>query len=157
MWLFLLPVWLSPLPDGQLLQLPELPELSEDALPRNQESMKWVEKALEQTDEALISTLRNAYSVNTVLDRDEERDWSVARTLLVHLGETDYVIDVDIALLGESSRGFDEWIWTPFHARYRQHPRFAELLEKANLISYWDATQWPSYCERDANQKVVCQ
>jgi TolB-like protein len=157
MWLFLLPVWLSPLPDGQLLQLPELPELSEDTLPRNQESMKWVEKALEQTDEALISTLRNAYSVKTVLDVNEDRNWSVARDLLVHLGETDYVIDVDIALLGESSRGFDEWIWTPFHARYRQHPRFAELLEQANLISYWDATQWPSFCERDANQKVMCQ
>jgi TolB-like protein/Tfp pilus assembly protein PilF len=119
MWLWMLPVWLNLLPDGQQLQLPDLPELSGDALPATQQSMKWVQQALEQADEELISTLRNAYSIDTVLIGDDRSDWDIARDLLVHLGETDYVIDVDIDLMGKNPWGFEEWIWTPFYARYR--------------------------------------
>jgi hypothetical protein len=155
-WLNLLPIWLSPLPDGELLPLPDSPVLSDGATPSTLEAMSWVEQALNQADETLISTLRNAYSLDTALS-DDERGFSVARSLLAHLGETDHMIGVDIAILAEMSWGIEEWIWTPLYARYRQHPRFAELLEKANLISYWDATQWPSYCQRDANQEVVCK
>ena len=75
---------------------------------------------------------------------------------MVRAGLTDYVIDVDIAQL-ESEYGLAEWHWTPAYQPLRQNPRYGEFLKAAGIIDYWDATQWPDWCNRTSDGKVSCK
>lgn len=48
------------------------------------------------------------------------------------------------------------FIWARHMAPVREQPEFASLLERFGLVDYWDASQWPKYCERSADGKVRC-
>ena len=81
----------------------------------------------------------------------------VAREALVYAGELDYVIDVDIWWAGHEALSLHEYNWSPFFAELRRHPRFAEYLDAAGIIAYWDTAGWPDWCERGADQVVRCR
>ena len=81
----------------------------------------------------------------------------MARHLLAWAGESDYVLDVDMAIMDENPFGLEEWAWTPVFKSVRQNPRYEQYLQKAGLIEYWDATSWPDWCERKDDGRVVCK
>jgi hypothetical protein len=80
-----------------------------------------------------------------------------ARTALVYAGELDYVIEQDIWWAGQLDLNPHENVWTPFYSALRQHPRSAEYLDAFGIIVYWDATEWPDWCERGADEIVRCR
>ena len=80
-----------------------------------------------------------------------------ARFALVLAGELEYVIDQDIWWAEQIDLFPHEFIWTPFFRELRAHPRFGEYLEAARIIDYWDATEWPEWCKRDAEGSVTCR
>ena len=80
-----------------------------------------------------------------------------ARTALVLAKELDYVIEQDIWWATQIDRFPHEYNWTPLFAELRAHPRFSEYLEAAHIIAYWDATEWPEWCERSADGNVICR
>ena len=123
------------------------------------ENMLETVKALfaDPSDERTIEQLKSFYTVEQVeslgiFDRNPYQ----ARQLLVWAGESDYVLDVDIANL-EHNAWAEEWGWTPVFKNMRKNPRFAEYLAKTNVISYWDATQWPDWCQRLDDGRIECR
>jgi TolB-like protein len=82
---------------------------------------------------------------------------TTTRVLLAYANESDYVLDISMAIMGETSFGLEEWAWTPVFKSIRQNPRYEEYLEKAGLIQYWDDTDWPEWCWRNDDGKVECK
>ncbi len=80
-----------------------------------------------------------------------------ARSALVLLKELDFVIEHDIWWAKQIDRFPHEFNWTPFFAELRAHPRFGEYLEAAQIIAYWDATEWPDWCERGSDGRIRCR
>ncbi len=111
---------------------------------------------MDSTNEEAISVLKTWFSENIKDQETYSIHYSLARLLMVRAGLTDYVVDVDISQL-ESGRGMEEWHWTPAYQPLRRNPRYAEFLQTAGLIDYWDATKWPDWCNRQLDGKVVCK
>jgi len=102
--------------------------------------------------------LKTWYSADS-FSGDFELDWKyyVARRLLAWAGDSDHVLDVDLAVLHLQPFGLAEWGWTPDMSSVRQNPRFEEYLQLAGLIEYWDATTWPEWCARNDDGRVACK
>ena len=157
-WYGLLPAWLSLKASGDF-DIPPIPGLPADPPPPD-EAKEWhalVSRAMDNASEQTIAGLKRDYAADSGPDyRSGWRPWS-GRVLLLYLGETDHVVDVDVAQIGMEGETPLYWLWAPLAAELRAHPRFAEYLEKARLIDYWDATRWPDWCKREANGAVTCQ
>ena len=82
---------------------------------------------------------------------------TIARDVLVYANQLDYVIEKDIWWAGQTDRVLHEYGWTPFYAALRKHPRYGEYLERAGIVAYWDATEWPMWCERGMDEVVRCR
>ena len=82
---------------------------------------------------------------------------TIARDALVHANQLDYVIEKDIWWAKKPDLVLHEYGWTPFYAELRKHPRYGEYLEHAGIVAYWDATEWPDWCERGADEVVHCR
>ena len=82
---------------------------------------------------------------------------TLARDVLVYANQLDYVIEKDIWWAGQTDRVLHEYGWTPFYAALRKHPRYGEYLERAGIVAYWDATEWPKWCERGMDEVVRCR
>ncbi len=109
-------------------------------------------------DDLAIERLKSSFSVEQIKEKQFVfDDWFLARVLLAYTGESDYVLDVDMGIIKLSSYGALEWVWTPNLKSTRKSPRFEKYLEMAGLIDYWDATQWPAWCERMVDGRVECQ
>jgi TolB-like protein len=81
----------------------------------------------------------------------------IARDALVLANELDYVIEKDIWWAEQIDLVPHEYLWTPFYAELRKHPRYGEYLEAARIVEYWDATEWPDWCERGADEVIRCR
>jgi TolB-like protein/Tfp pilus assembly protein PilF len=156
-WWALLPVWLEPGPGGALLNLPARPELPADS-PSRFLAFNAVVDPKELSRKAPGLTER----IMQLLDAESAYSGAAAalpggiRAVLVHLGEIDFVIEDDIARVGQIVLGLPEWAWAPIFRPLRQHPRFSDYLERAGLVEYWDATAWPKWCQRDAKGVITC-
>jgi TolB-like protein len=110
------------------------------------------------SDEQALEQLKSRFSVNSFEDPQFElASWSLARNLLAWAGESDYVLDVDIAILQLGSNSPEEWTWTPTFKSVRENPRYEKYLEIMGLIEYWDATTWPAWCQRKNDGRVECK
>ena len=81
---------------------------------------------------------------------------NLARSLLIHAGETDHVIATDLSLFSTTQLPIHEMQWVPTRAALRAHPDFGRYLERANLTTYWDQHGWPEFCRR-VDDAVRCQ
>ena len=99
--------------------------------------------------------LRTAISGENISDYDG--DAYMSNLVLIHAGDVDFVIDFTITDARKYSFGNVESIWSPIHAPFRQHPRFAEYLELLNLPEYWDQAGWPDICQRKEDGRIECQ
>jgi hypothetical protein len=79
----------------------------------------------------------------------------LVRAALVLANELDYVIAQDIWWAQQVDRFPHEFNWTPFFAQLSAHPRFSEYLDAARIIEYWDATEWPDWCQRSAKGRAL--
>lgn len=112
----------------------------------------------ETFDQETIEVLKAFYPPpKELLDDGSGYATVVAREALVYAGELEHVIDTDIWWAGQPALSQHEYIWSPFHAELRQHPRFAEYLEAAGIIAYWDVKGWPDWCARGTDQVVRCR
>jgi hypothetical protein len=109
-------------------------------------------------DKQATGKLKSRFSVKNIEDTQlSSESWFLARVLLAYAAETDHVLDIDMAITKSASYGAAEWVWTPSFKGVRENPRFEKYLEAAGLIDYWDATQWPAWCQRTADGRVECQ
>jgi len=109
-------------------------------------------------DDASIDKLKTYYPLPDHLTIDGRYDIGIiARDALLLANQLDYVIENDIGRAGQVDNFLHEYGWTPFYAELRQHTRYGEYLEAAGIIAYWDATEWPDWCERGANEVVRCR
>jgi TolB-like protein/Flp pilus assembly protein TadD len=109
-------------------------------------------------DDLAIERLKSRFSVEYIKDKQLALDdWFLARLLFAYAGESDYVLDLDMAIIKLSSYGAQEWTWTPNLKSIRKNPRYEKYLEMAGLIEYWDATNWPVWCQRLIDGRVECQ
>jgi hypothetical protein len=111
----------------------------------------------DQTDVKAITTLKSWFPEETMTTYKQFQSSVIARALLAHAGESDYVLDIDLAAVRLKSMGPEEWGWIPVFESLRQNPRYQEYLEKADIIQYWDATTWPDWCRRNDDGKVECK
>jgi Tfp pilus assembly protein PilF len=110
------------------------------------------------SDEASIDFLKSYYPPN--VQSTAGRDYyiaTIARDALVLADQLDYVIEKDIWWVEQADIDMHENSWTPFYAELRKHPRYGEYLQRAGIVAYWDATEWPDWCARGANEVVRCQ
>ena len=109
-------------------------------------------------DEQAIERLKLHFSVDHVGDAQFVIDnWFLARFLFALTGEYDHLLDVDMATIKLNSYGAEEWAWTPNFKAMRASPRYEEYLEMAGLVEYWDATNWPVWCQRLTDGRIECQ
>jgi tetratricopeptide (TPR) repeat protein len=109
-------------------------------------------------DDASIDKLKTYYPLPDHLTIDGRYDiGTIARDALLLAKQLEYVIENDIGRAGQVDIYLYEYGWTPFYAELRQHTRYGEYLEAAGIIAYWDATEWPDWCERGANEVVRCR
>ncbi len=109
-------------------------------------------------DDASIDKLKTYYPLPDHLTNDGRYDIGIiARDALLLAKQLEYVIENDIRRAGQVDITLHEYGWTPFYAELRQHTRYGEYLEAAGIIAYWDATEWPDWCERGANEVVRCR
>jgi len=99
--------------------------------------------------------LRTAISGEDISEYDMEAYF--ATLVLIHAGDVDFVIDLNISNGRKNSFGNIEPIWSPIYEQFRQHPRFEEYLELLNLPEYWDQAGWPDMCQRKDNGRIECQ
>ena len=111
----------------------------------------------DSTNKKAIEQLKSFFSEDLIRNSQYGRPSFMARHLLAWAGESDYVLDVDMAIMDENPFGLEEWAWTPVFKSVRQNPRYEQYLQKAGLIEYWDATSWPDWCERKDDGRVVCK
>jgi TolB-like protein len=160
-WWAAIPVWLSPASDPQALTPPQ-PETDEDWPDTTKNTGGFVDSITENrlSDEQLASLLETHHRETP--DRGQgTRAWWTLGDLLMAAGEVDAVIQGDLARLesGGTSPGplMREFIWSPLYTEYRRHPDFLRLLEATGLVDYWDATEWPKWCQRDDAGVISCQ
>jgi len=109
-------------------------------------------------DEALIEYLKGHYPLPDRLEAARGYYIAlIARDALVSANQLDYIIEKDIWSAKQANLALHEYGWTPFYAQLRQHPRYGEYLEHAGIVAYWDATEWPDWCERGADKVVRCR
>ncbi len=109
-------------------------------------------------DDASIDKLKTYYPLPDLPTSDRRYEIrTMARDALLLANQLDYVIENDIGRAGQVDNFLHEYGWTPFYAELRQHTRYGEYLEAAGIIAYWDATEWPDWCERGANEVVRCR
>ena len=130
------------------------------------EDMQWLAKLTNvaasvlggSRDEASIDYLKELYPVTDLYAAGRGYfGTTIARDTLINAGELNFVIEKDIWWAGQTNIVLHEYIWTPFYAELRQHPRFGEYLEIAGIVEYWDATEWSDWCERGADGEVSCR
>jgi len=110
------------------------------------------------SDEQAIEQLKVRFSEGYIKNAQfTDRSPYMARQLLAYAGKSDYVLDVDMAVIHIRPHGIEEWAWTPAFNSIRENPRFQEYLEKAGIIEYWDTTEWPAWCERKNDGRIECQ
>jgi len=163
-WFLLVPVWFDPANIAAGRKPPPMPR--SDPPP---DAPDWVQKWLElpehvrgdgltAEDIALLKTLLEEASnpgageAPTLVSRTGT---SGIRALLMAAGEFDFVLAADLAR-EKGSNPLNEWNWTPFTRPLRELPDFQKYLERAGLIAYWDGTQWPDWCRREAEGVVKC-
>ena len=156
-WITMLPAWLNLKANGNF-EVPPIPEPTSDAPEDAEEWIELIRQSMGTASAQTIAALKRDYSARSEQDYRSGgwRPWS-GRVLLLYLGETDYVIDADIAHAGMEGETPLYWIWTPLAAELRAHPRFVEYLEKSRLIEYWDSTRWPDWCRREPDGAVACR
>jgi len=108
-------------------------------------------------DKEAIAELKTWFTEESVTETHYARGARMARHLLAYAGESDYVLDVDLATMQKEIFGLEEWAWTPNLKSVRQNPRYEQYLQKAGLIEYWDATTWPDWCKRNDDRRIVCR
>ncbi len=111
-------------------------------------------------DETAINLLKENYrerSQFTYFDTQLVHENAIARDALVYANEFDYVIEQDIQWAKKIDTVMHEFGWTPFYAKLRAHPRYGDYLEAAGIVAYWDATQWPDWCERSTEDVIRCR
>jgi TolB-like protein len=160
-WLYwwIVPVLYNPALDPAFPRSEPLPEIaSEQASWLTDLARAAMSVYRETADEATIDFLKTLYPLPDEFAATGTQSAPViAREALVYAGELDYVIDTDIWWAGQLELSPFEYNWSPFFAELRQHPRFAEYLEAAGIIAYWDAKGWPDWCARGADQSVRCR
>jgi TolB-like protein/Flp pilus assembly protein TadD len=151
LWAANLPIYLARhdfSPDDEWIRRLNLPE---DTLA----SLKAI--LADPTDQETIGQLKSVYSLESIEDPNLGRSIYIARDLLAWAGESDYVLDVDLATMKNNPSGIEEWGWTPSFKSVRQNPRYEQYLQKAGLIEYWDATTWPEWCQRKDDGRIECK
>jgi TolB-like protein len=151
-------VWLDPevrasgLPLPLPKQLPEWDEIPKDWVLTSEIALRLLHEGPGGTlSDADIQTLKSTYGGGRFGS-------DLPRALLIIAGEIDHVIATDLSLFGsDDDLPLHEVQWAPHAAPLRQHPRFAEYVERAGLIDYWDAAGWPDFCRRDDAGEVRCR
>lgn len=124
----------------------------EDAAPANGLEKDWVRPYVEAIEDR--SKLPEAL---TAIDRvrvNGGRTPSGFVSEYVALGELDLAFD---ALDEELERGlfYLPVVWEPLNAKLRADPRFTELLNRLQIVEYWDRHEWPDQCHR-SGEKIIC-
>ena len=165
MWSVMVPVWLDPANLAAGRKPPPWPR--SDPTP---DAPDWVRKWLEMPerirgggltaeDIALLKTWLESASrpgVGEARIEASRTDTSGFRAMLMAAGEFDFVLAADLAMV-EAGGPLNEWNWTPFARPLREHPDFQRYLQQAGLIDYWDKTEWPDWCRREAEGVVKCR
>jgi TolB-like protein len=159
-WLFLMHVWLTPTEPGQSVAVPPRPEPTgnDSADPAQQEYLSLMSTAaLSNLDQSWGRRMRALLEREAANGQDIAfRAWA-AQAPLVQAGQVDFVVEQVFLADQDLYGGTTEWLWTPLMAPVRQHPRFAEFLERIGLLAYWDATDWPKWCRRNDDGVISCQ
>lgn len=109
-------------------------------------------------DAQTIEALKSLYPAKDVpAEWDSYYGALPARAALVFADELDYVIEQDIWWARQVDRFPHEYNWTPLFDKLRAHPRFGEYLEAAQIVEYWNATEWPDWCQRGADGSALCR
>ena len=149
LWYSLVPLWLDPTVIELHAPLPPMPELPASASPEMREFAALFQQYRNgPLSNADIEVLKREYTVEERLSGRPDP----ARQMLIGAGQAEYVLAVDLALFEQDALAItpmSEWLWTPLHAPLRRLPGFAQYLEQAGLIAYWDATAWPHWCSRN--------
>ena len=117
----------------------------------------FISSFLEQPDIEQKKLLKSVLGFAPVATFEPPVDRRVARLLLIHVGEIDWVIDRDIADSNFFPSPMREWLWTPFFKDYRAHSRFAEFLSAVGLTDYWAETSWPDACRQLGDGGISCE
>jgi hypothetical protein len=127
-------------------------EYADDELSWSADMIDHVTRVVEGSwDAESIKALKSHYSQANIQSVTADLfyyDILPARNALVLVEELDYVIEQDIWWARQIE---------PLFAELRAHPRFGEYLEAAGIIAYWDATEWTDWCQRNADNRVICK
>jgi len=113
----------------------------------------WVEPVMAGLEDPSM-----AEEARLALAEAADRSQVSANVLLVAwamLGDADRAIEQAFKLAATPMEMEVEMLFVDELGILRQHPRFPELLQQIGLLSYWDATAWPTMCRRQ-NEKIAC-
>lgn len=79
----------------------------------------------------------------------------VGQFALLHASRPDRVLELQIRLLEQTSRGAGVDLCTAFD-NVRRLPGLIDYLEAVILPAYWDATAWPEGCARIEGGEIRC-
>ena len=159
--LFLLPIMLNPaLQPSDVATMAPI-ENADDGLSWTADMVDHVNRVIEgSSDVESIDALKSHYEPANIQSVTSDLAYYrilPARIALVLAKELDYVIEQDIWWAKQLDLFPHELNWTPLFAELRAHPRFGEYLEAAGIVAYWDATEWTDWCQRDADNRVICK
>ncbi len=161
-WLVAMPVWMDAANRAEHANLPPAPHFETQArgsafellAERTARVVAVAERVYAGThDDGDIQLLRQEYGDSS----NDNVPSGAERALLVSVGEADFLIGEDLARFDVTEVAMNEWNWAPLFSPLRQHPDFPKFLERAGLIAYWDATEWPDYCRRNDDGEVTCR
>ena len=160
-FLYLLPIMLNPALQPRHVATTAPVEFADDELSWSADMIDHVNRVVEGSwDAESIKALKSHYSQANIQSVTADLfyyDILPARNALVLVEELDYVIEQDIWWARQIDLFPHEFNWTPLFAELRAHPRFGEYLEAAGIIAYWDATEWTDWCQRNADNRVICK
>ena len=99
---------------------------------------------------SLIEATSNPDKVDAFLEWNANHPESTPHFLAmdsIKLGK----VDEAVKILQDHPISGNNWleIWEPFQAPLRAHPAFAQMVEDAGLVEYWDRYGWPELCARE--------
>ena len=78
------------------------------------------------------------------------------RKLLASIGETEKAITIHLERARRGAYVDQGQLWLPAMRDLRLDPRFAEIAEAVNLVSYWRQVEWPDKCGPTDGENWAC-
>ena len=76
--------------------------------------------------------------------------------ILASIGETEKAITIHLERARRGAYVDQGQLWLPAMRDLRLDPRFAEIAEAVNLVSYWRQVEWPDKCGPTDGENWAC-